>query len=309
MTTRTRWMTAIGLILGLMATACGGGVALPPIEIVMPPPATTLPPDPAPIPKPRATLAFEVVDGHDGHALGGVFVRFASGLQLETNIDGYASMELELGAYAVTFDGAGYVTSVRTFDLQRNAQHPIRLVPVHAPEPPPAPRPPDPVPAPDPPPVVSTPAPVAELCADRDRAPLECVRKAATAFPQLLTVNTFESCVEFTQRVLALLGPDWGHVGKTAGEGQSVPKGFTGLEVNGYRITGVSHDAIKHRGTGQVVDLLGNATANEPCVAGVDTPVGEPCWKPGPATIQWTLIPAQYWRASNPFVPAVPVRP
>lgn len=172
--------------------------------------------------------------------------------------------------------------------------------------------PPEPKPAPKPDPSPGS------LCAERVSAPLECVRKVAVAFPELLAINTFESTMEFTQRVLAVLGPDYGHVGKSARESQSVPKGFTPIDVEGadgktYHITGASHDAIKHRGTGQVVDLLGNATANEPCDAS-KLPPGEKCWEPGPASIQWNLIPkfagdgTLLWRNSNPFIPAVPVR-
>lgn len=127
--------------------------------------------------------------------------------------------------------------------------------------------------------------------------------RAAVLYPQLLEANTYESCVEFTQRVLELLGPAWGHVGKTAGEGQAVPRGFKMVTVRGtdgkpYDITGVSHDAIKHRLSGQVVDILGNAAANsdpDPARHGLATPT-------------WGLVPPEEWRVGNPFIPAVPVR-
>ena len=127
---------------------------------------------------------------------------------------------------------------------------------------------------------------------------LTCVRSMAAKYPQLLQTNTYESCLEFTQRVLAALGPDWGHVGKGQGESQSVPRGFVPIDVAGFRITGVSHDAIKHRSTGQVVDLLFNASAN----SDPDPKIH------GPAGVQWALVPAEHWRVGNPFVPAVPVR-
>lgn len=192
--TRTRWMTAAGLTLGLLALGgCRSGVdlsKLPPIVIAVPAPTPAPEPAPEPFPRPRATLAFEVVDAHDGRALHGVFVRFESGLQLETNADGYAAMELEHGTYAVTFEGDGYVPLARQVQLDRNRQDTIRLTPVKAPEPPPAPKPPDPPvvvvpPVVTPPPVTPTP-----LCEYRVSAPLECVRQTAAKYPHLLQVNT-----------------------------------------------------------------------------------------------------------------------
>lgn len=129
---------------------------------------------------------------------------------------------------------------------------------------------------------------------------LSCVREVAEIYPWLLNTNTYESCLEFTQRVLEQLGPEYGHVGKTAGESQSVPRGFQPVDVVGsdgvrYRITGVSHDAIKHRVTGQVIDLLANASAN----SDPDPKIH------GPASPIWNEIPSQFWRPSNPFIPAV----
>lgn len=292
MTARTRWLTALALILGLMATGCAG-VQLPPIEIVLPPPASThaaagvdpVPPMPEPEPEPPAielppaaelpplvnlnivvhdsasgigiSAAACAVDGEARKADGGGFINFAV-----------------RGHVLAACSAPGYVS--RAGELEPGDRR-FPLVSIEQPPKPVAP---------------------SGLCADRERAPLECVRQVAAKFPQLLTINTYESCVEFTQRVLVILGPDWGHVGKTAGEGQSVPVGFVPVEVNGFWITGVSHDAIKHRVTGQVVDLLGNASANSDSDPKIH----------GPASPMWTLIPAQYWRANNPFVPAVPVR-
>ena len=98
------------------------------------------------------------------------------------------------------------------------------------------------------------------------------VQQTASAFPHLLIENTYESCLEFTQRVLmASCDPAWGHVGKTKSESQSVPAGFTPIAVQiiradgqteTIRITGVSHDAIFHKPSNTIVDILGKAAAN-----------------------------------------------
>jgi hypothetical protein len=152
------------------------------------------------------------------------------------------------------------------------------------------------LPPPSPPPTVSACGPLSDG--------LTCVKEVAKKYGHLLVTNTFASCVEFTQRVLEALGPDWGHVGKTAGESQAVPRGFQPIVVQGFQITGVSHDAIKSRLNGQVVDIIGNATANEPCPPSV-----RDCWEPGPASVHWDDVPAQFWRPNNPFVPAFPVQP
>lgn len=175
---------------------------------------------------------------------------------------------------------------------------------------------------PTPPTTPTSPPPSSSLEADRvackDMTGIDCVRKIEVLYRSLLNTNTYASTVEFTQHVLQGLGEPWGHVGKTAGEGQAVPRGFAtfmatktefppagfkGADGNVYQMTGVSHDAIKNRVTGQVVDILGNATANEPC----KLPAAE-CWKPGPASIQWGDIPADHWRVNNPWIPAVPVQ-
>jgi hypothetical protein len=154
------------------------------------------------------------------------------------------------------------------------------------------------VPAPPPP----APLPVPDACATPGKA---CVDFVAKTHGRLLEENTYHACTEFITKVLEALGPDWGYVGKTAGESQHVPNGFKpgvrkGSDGNDYFITGVSHDAIKHK-DGRVFDLLGNATANEPCPD--DVRRAGNCWKPGPATTQWNAIPSEFWRVSNPFVP------
>lgn len=127
------------------------------------------------------------------------------------------------------------------------------------------------------------------------------VQQIAGAFPHLLSTNTYASCCEFTQRVLMACGdPAWGHVSKTQGEGQFTPSGFQPRDVLGvdgtvYRITGVSHDAIFHKPTNQIVDLLGNGSANsdpDPTIH-------------GPAFVQWALIPQHLNRPNNPWMPTI----
>lgn len=159
-------------------------------------------------------------------------------------------------------------------------------------------------------PVPPTPTPVPkpdQVCVGD---PLSCVHAVAAAHRTLIEINTFESCAEFLGHVLAALGPDWGYVGKVGGESQHRPKGFiqgerVGVDGKRYFVTGVSHDAIKRR-DGQVIDILGNAAANEPCDPS-KLPPGEPCWKPGPANAGWNVVPPQHWRDSNPFVPSTAV--
>jgi len=143
---------------------------------------------------------------------------------------------------------------------------------------------------------------------------LEALKQTASRHAQLLQTNTYESCLEFVQHFLEEVNdPRWGHVGKTAGEGQSVPVGFAPIDAcsdgtlsaracpggttGPYRITGVSHDAIKYKPTGYVVDLLGNASANSDPRPEIH----------GPATVHWDLVPAEHWRASNPWIARVPL--
>lgn len=134
------------------------------------------------------------------------------------------------------------------------------------------------------------------------------VQQTASAYPNLLIENTYESCLEFTQRVLMACGdPAWGHVGKTAGEGQSVPAGFTPTPVQIIRadgqketilITGVSHDAIFHKLSNTIVDLLGNGSANSDPNQAIH----------GPAVPQWSEIPKELNRSNNPWIAAIPVQ-
>ena len=130
--------------------------------------------------------------------------------------------------------------------------------------------------------------------------PLGIVERVADAHPDLLTANTKVSCTRFTQLVLVELlkeDPNWGHVGKTAGEGQGVPVGWVPMSVGGHWITGVSYDVVYNRATNRQFDILVNATANEPGP-----------WPKGPAQPSWQEIPPHHYRSNNPWVPAVPPR-
>lgn len=317
MKTTTRWTTVILFLMTLMLTACasGGGIDLSKFPIVIAP----APPTPAPVVTPpvvRATLAFEVLDEQTGAPIPTAFATCDDGIPKQATEAGYIAVERDLGIYSCTFEADDYETVTRRYQLEDNRQFPVKLKSTK-PAPPLVvviPAPPVVVPpAPVVPPVVVPPAPPSSpLCHMRDSDPLGCVRQVAAVFPQLLLTNTINSCVEFVQRVLEVLGPDWGHVGKARGM-NGAPRGFVPIEVSGYRIIGVAVDAIKHR-SGQVIDILGNATANEPrpaICAGLsadDPRWREHCWAPGPAQIGWEVVPAHDWRPENPFVPAVPVR-
>lgn len=120
---------------------------------------------------------------------------------------------------------------------------------------------------------------------------LAIVNQVASSSQPLLQTNTAATCFEFTARVLARLGPSWGHVGKTRGEGQySPPNAGFPRQVGQWTITGVSHDAITD-GVRQF-DILGNGND------GPD-PLGSP------ARPQANEIPREFHRPNNPFVPAI----
>jgi hypothetical protein len=125
------------------------------------------------------------------------------------------------------------------------------------------------------------------------------VEQVAAEYGHLLETNTYESCGEFVQHVLAALSaqdPEWGHVGKTAGESQHTPAGWTPMEVDGHTITGFSHDAIFHRASYWQVDIIVNAAANSDPDPSIH----------GPASITWGVIPQEDYRENNPWIPAVP---
>lgn len=130
---------------------------------------------------------------------------------------------------------------------------------------------------------------------------LAVVEQVNREFPHLLQTNTIVSCTEFTQRVLERLNAEWGHVGKTAGEGQGVPVGFTprqvrGVDGNMHLITGVSYDVIFHEPTWRQVDIISKGTANEPGP-----------WEHGPGAPMWGEIEPEHYRAHNPWLEKFPL--
>ncbi len=146
-----------------------------------------------------------------------------------------------------------------------------------------APEPPiviPPIPPVDPPEV----PPVMELPNE-----LETVRRVAAENRHLLEPYVSENRGIFVQKVLAALNnPEWGHVAKTAGEGQYTPPGFEPRTVDGHRITGFAEDAIFHRGAHRQVDIaLGNQSGGE--------------W------VWWGVIDPANYRSNNPWMPRVPL--
>jgi hypothetical protein len=126
----------------------------------------------------------------------------------------------------------------------------------------------------------------------------DVVQAVAAEYGYLLEINTFESCGEFIQRVLMTLDdPDWGHVGKTAGEMQHTPASFEAFYVEEHLITGFSHDVIYHRPSDGQVDIIIAAAANS-------DPNPE-IWQT--ANIGWDVIPREHYRDNNPWIPAVPL--
>lgn len=125
----------------------------------------------------------------------------------------------------------------------------------------------------------------------------DVVAQVAREQSRLLSDNTYESCVQFTQKVLERLGPEWAFVGKTRGESQA-PAPFIfinpvkGLDGNDYFLTGVSYDAIYYLPTLTQVDIIGNAAANSDPNPQIH----------GPAVIHWDEIPKQFYRKNNPPV-------
>lgn len=128
---------------------------------------------------------------------------------------------------------------------------------------------------------------------------LEIVRQVAQAHPELLRINRGSTCYQHTAFVVEALqkaGHAASFIGKTAGEGQYTPPGFTprtvaGLDGKPYIVTGVSHDAIYC--DGQQIDTLAKANDGE-------TPIYEADGTPMTAVPVWNAIPREYWRPQNP---------
>jgi len=121
--------------------------------------------------------------------------------------------------------------------------------------------------------------------------------------PELAKMNTVASVFELLQLTLALAGPDWQFVGKTATmDGASVtPAGFTPFDVplmrpdgqqQVVRIAGVSQDAAYHVPSKRQVKVIAFSAANEPGP-----------WEHGPAKLTPYEIDPQHYRWHNPPVP------
>lgn len=126
---------------------------------------------------------------------------------------------------------------------------------------------------------------------------IEIVRGVNAAHPEPLQTNINATCYQFIRLCMSVLkgaGHVVAHVGKTAGEGQYTPQGWTFPEVNGFRLTGVSHDAIWC--DGKQFDLVARGNDSpDPIFDSRDHRItGEPVWN---------AIPPEFWRANNPPYP------
>lgn len=151
-----------------------------------------------------------------------------------------------------------------------------------------------------------------------DQQGLAIVNQVAAERPDLLQKNINSSCFEFTQIVLSRLPAEWGHIGKTAGEGQYTPPNFvpsnmTSWDGKTYFITGMSHDAIFDKVNFKQVDILGRGNDSA-------TPIFNPDGSQMTALPQWGVIDPSFYRPNNPWVqrsgtvpvpipPTVPVVP
>lgn len=209
MTATTRWMTAIGMILGLMAIGCGVDLAkLPPIVISAPVPAA--PPPVAEQPKPRATVAFVVVDDLSGQPIASAIATFEDGTQHQANDDGYIAIEKEMNTYQVDITADDYQSARRNVVLTGNRQFTVRLSstkPAAKPEPPPPPVVTGPPPATDNPTNTPDPADAAKDWSDqqwRDKFFALLKKHKAPPTVNLQTLNDTRADIE-------ALGAEWQH--------------------------------------------------------------------------------------------------
>lgn len=92
------------------------------------PPIVAAPPvPPPPAPKPRATIAFQVLDAETGAPITTAFVSFDDHTIKQVNGDGYVAFERELGEFGVKFEADDYATDIRKFELLSNRQFTVRL--------------------------------------------------------------------------------------------------------------------------------------------------------------------------------------
>lgn len=130
---------------------------------------------------------------------------------------------------------------------------------------------------------------------------LETARTIDRRFPVLLQQNVVYTVFQYLEKLKAALereGRTVFFVGKTSGEGQFVPPGFTARWVTGsdgvqHYITGVSHDALWV--DGKQYDTA--ARANDS-----DEPITFPDGSHMSAEPAWNEIPERFWRPNNPKI-------
>lgn len=159
------------------------------------------PPPPAAV-KPRATVAFHVVDA-DSRPIPIAIITFEDGTKYQVNDDGYVAIEKELNTYFVHVSAEDYTEATRSVVLTGNRQFEVTLKstkPAPVPVPPPVPVP-APVPVPVPPPAPSAPVTDEEFKAaffailKKHKAPRAC---------NLQTLNDTKDDVE-------AIGCEWQH--------------------------------------------------------------------------------------------------
>jgi hypothetical protein len=219
----------------LLFSACVP-VAMPPIVITPAPPSAPAPVV-TPAAKPRATIAFQVVDESTVQPIGVAFAKFEDGTTKQAGDDGYLAFERELGFYAVTFSADDYATVTRNFQLESNRQFTVKLKstkPLPLPVPPTVPATP---PTPTPPVVVALPAPtvpppaaagILPQCGageNTGRISQECIDAVAavSSFSKICTITgDTETCNHFVRDVARALkaaqhDERWGLIKKTGG--------------------------------------------------------------------------------------------
>lgn len=113
-------------------------------QVLTPAPAPAQPPA-----KPRATLAFQVLNEFNT-PIPTAFATLEGGLSKQANDDGYIAFELEVGIYNVKFEADDFRTIERRFQLEANRQFSVIMVSTK-PVPQPVPVEPAPTPVPQPP--------------------------------------------------------------------------------------------------------------------------------------------------------------
>lgn len=115
-------------------------------------------------------------------------------------------------------------------------------------------------------------------------------------WPQWLQRNRVSDVFKFTQALVARLkaaGYKVSYVGKTRGEGQYTPFDWTPKVINGFTITGISHDALWIEG--KQYDCVGQANDEE-------HEIFYPDGRHMEAKPDGSEVPSKYWRSNNPPV-------